>query len=208
MKKNLVIVIVILLGFAMTNCSKEEQPRFIKLEIMPRSAKKIVQAEESINRDRSTNNPSAYDSLAMYWTNEVWLVIQDEMPSQVDKVVGTYDRFWREKSPKYQSKVWTKIEIGCDIEMYRTCEAYSEALLKAMHEYCQSVVNGGYDWVSGERIPEIEQQIDSLFVYDPDPMVEWQYKDRLYSYFLKYAQNPNEKAKYKKNGFLNFGWGN
>lgn len=210
MKKFVTILLVVLIGFIMSfmsSCSKDEQPRYVKLEIMPRSAQKIVQAEESINRDRSTNNPSAYDSLATYWANEVWLVIQDEMPSTIDQVVGTYDQYWREHSPKYQSTVWVRIDVGCDIEMYRTCPAYSEALLEDLHEYCQSIVNGGYEWVSGERIPEKEEEIKNLFVYDPDPMVEWQYKARLYDYFLRYAQNPNAKAKYKKNGFLNFGWG-
>lgn len=207
MKKIVISLLLVIMVMATQSCSKEEQPRFVKIEIMSRSAQKIVQAEDAINQDRATANPSAYDSLAIYWTNEVWLVIQEEMQSQTDRVVGTYDEYWRNHSPKHQSKVWVRIDVGCDIEMYRTCEAYSNTLLQYLHNYCQSIVNGGYQWVSGERIPQKEEEIVNLFVYDPDPMVEWQYKDRLYDYFLRYARNPNAKAKYKKNGFLNFGWG-
>jgi len=206
MKTKNILILLLVAMVLISSCSKEEQPRFVKIEIMKRTAAKVVQAENAIDRNRATSNPSAYRELAAYWTEEVWLVVQDEMPREITKVVGEYDKFWREKSPKHQSKVWKRIDVGVDIELYRTNKAYSEVLLRMLRDYCHKIVNGGYEYVSGERIEEDEAVLLNLFVFDPDPMVDYHYKDRLYEYFLKFAHNPNEKAKYEKNGFLNFGW--
>ncbi len=209
MKKITFLLMIAIISMIVVSCSDDEQPRYIKVEILKNTGNKIVEAENRIDADRSTNDPSSYDSLARYWANEVMLVLQEELPGAIDQVVGTYDEYWREHSPRHQKTVWVRIDVGVNAELYRVCPDYSEKALQRLHNYCESVVNGGIDWASGERIPWIEDEIIHLFVFNPDedPDYFWQYYDRLVEYFLKFAQNPNHKAKYKRNGFMNFGWG-
>lgn len=207
--KLLFVSIVAIIFLIASSCSKDEQPRYVKVEILENTGKKIVEAENEINKDRATSDPSKYDSLATHWTEQVKIVLQEEITWAIDQVVGAYDKEWRENPPKHQKKVWVRIDVGCNIEVYRVCTDYSEKLLRKLHHYCESVVNGGIEWASGERIPWIEDEIKNLFVFDPDesPNTFWQYEGRLHDYFLRYAQNPNAKAEYKNNGFLNIGWG-
>lgn len=214
MKKFVVISIVILLGIAMSNCSKEEQPRYVKMEILPRTGKKILQMEEYVDSHRDNISPGAYHELALYARDEVMKVLLDELKpdtiltnhGEIARVVGEYDKFWREKSPKYKSKVWGRLDVGVDIEVYRYLGDYSDDLLYMLKSYCEHTVNGSSQWVSGERINEEEEKIKNMFFQHPDEYFQWQYSDRLYNRFLKFAENPNNKPKYEKNGFLNFGW--
>jgi len=206
MKKLIKFLMGIIFMLTIPSCEKDEQPRFIEIEILPTTAGTILRMEKYIDENRSTNDPDAYNALANYATQEVYAVLMNELPGEIDRVVGDYDKYWRQHHPNRQRKVWTKIDVGCHREVYRCCSSYSEELLLRLREYCESVVNGGVDWASGERIPEKEKEIIELFLSNPD--VDWQYRDRLWDYFRNFAQNPNAKAEYKKNGFLNFGWWN
>lgn len=215
MKKILYLFVVIFLCVAINSCKKEGQPSFIKVEILKKTGQEIKNQEDKIDRDRSSYNPSAYDSLAKVATDKVWAVLAIELKpdtfyskkGDISVVVAAYDEFWRNKHPKYQSSVWRRLDVGVNIEVYRVCTFYSEQLLKWLKSYCEGTVNGSIEWTPGVRNKE-EMDIRNLFVYDPDPSVVWGHYDRLQSYFKDFAQDPNAKAKYKKNGFLNFGWWN
>jgi len=218
MKKFNIFFVVILIGFAISfisSCSKEEQPRYVKVEILSNTAKKINQMEKYVDDRRATVDPSGYHDLARYATDEVLSVLVLELKSpgnpnhgDVPKVVKEYNELWRHKSPKYKSSVWRRLDVGVHPDVYRYMKAYSEELLLFLKDYCQNVVNGSSEWVSGERISEKEDEIINMVYQHPDPLHEWQYSDRLYDTFLRFAEDPNKKPKKKKNGFLNFGWWN
>jgi len=218
MKKIIIFLITILIGFSMSflsSCSKEEQPRYVKVQILKNTAKKINQMEKYVDDRRATVDPSGYHDLARYARDEVLVVLIPELKNLEDpnngdipKVVKEYNEFWRHKSPKYKSKVWSRIDVGVHPDTYRYMKAYSEDLLLMLKDYCEKVVNGSSEWVSGERIPEKEDEIINMVYQHPDEFFEWQYADRLYDTFLKFAENPNNKPKKQKDGFLNFGWWN
>lgn len=216
MKKSIVFLIGIVLIVAINSCSKDEQPRYMKVTILKRTGEKIKQMEDLIDRDRATADPSAYDSLANYCTNEVLMVLLNELKpdtfrsnnGDIALVIGKYDEYWRSHHPKHKSKVWKRIDVGVQVDVYRVCTGYSDKLLLRLKNYCDGVVNGSPQWVTGERVDWMEVEIQRLFIFDPDPSVVWQYKDQLQDYFKKFAVDPNEKRKYQNDGFLNFGWWN
>lgn len=215
MKKLLCLFFVIVLCVALKSCRKGEQPLFINVEILKRTGQEIVNQEDRIDKDRGSYNPSAYDSLAKVATDKVWAVLMIELKpdtfyskkGDIALVVMKYDEYWRKKHPKYQSEVWPRLDVGVQIDVYRVCTYYSDQLLRRLKSYCEATVNGSPEWTEGVRNKE-EMEIRNLFIYDPDPAVNWGHYDRLYSYFKDFANNPNSKAKYRRNGFMNFGWGN
>ena len=216
MKKLIFLVLGIALIVATPSCKKDGQPRYIKVEILKQTGEKIKQMEDLIDRNWAPSNPSTYDSLAHYGTNEVMVVLLHELKADtfrsdrgdIPLVISKYDEYWRGKHPKHQSKVWDGIGVGVQIDVYRVCKRYSDKLLLRLKNYCSGIVNGPPDWTMGERVDWMELEIQHLFIFDPDETVVWQYKDELNYYFKNFAINPNNKAKYKKDGFLNFGWGN
>ena len=198
-----------------TGCKKEEQPRYIKVEILKKTGEKICQMEDLIDRNRATADPSTYDSLANYCSGQVLIVLLNELrpdtnydQGDINLVIGKYDEYWRDKHPKKQKRVWDQLNVGVQVDVYRVCEAYSSKLLISLKNYCEGIVNGSPEWTDGQRNHWIEDGIRNLIIFDPDPSVEWQYKDRLFTYFKDFAVNPNAKAKFKRDGFLDFGWGN
>lgn len=216
MKKLIFLVLGIIFVVGMNSCNKDEQPRFIEVEILSRTGAKIVQMENCIDQNRATANPATYDSLATYCTNEVMQILLNELKPDVfrsnrgdiAKVVAEYDKYWREHHPNKQKNVWTRLDVGVHTDVYRVCEAYSEKILIRLKSYNEGIVNGGVDWVAGDRCDWLEIEIQNLFIFDTDETVIWQYKDRLHDYFKRFAENPNNKAKKKRDGFLNFGWWN
>lgn len=216
MKKVLIALLAIVFAAAIQSCSKDEQPRFVRIDILKNTGSKIVAMEDYIDKNRATADPSTYDALATYCTNEVMTTLLNELKpdtfrsnrGDIAKVVAEYDAFWRDEHPKHKSAVWKRLDVGVNIDVYRVCTPYSEKLLSRLKSYCDGIVNGGIDWVPGDRCDWLELEIQQTFIFDPteDPTVFWQYKDRLHDYFKKFAENPNNKAKPQKDGFLNFGW--
>jgi|GEM_PF-1499168 len=215
-KLTILFFVVLLIIVSFDSCNKDEQPRYIKVDILTRTGAKIVAMEKYIDDNRATANPNTYDSLAARCTNEVMNVLLQELKpdtfrsnsGDIALVVSAYDKCWREKHPKKKSRVWSKLDVGVSVDVYRVCTAYSEKLLKRLKGYCEGIINGGIDWVPGDRCDWMEIEIQQTFIYDPqeDVSMFWQYRDRLNDYFKKFAENPNNKAKPKRDGFLNFGW--
>lgn len=216
MKKIIISLCAIVLIVAINGCNKDEQSRYIKVEILKKTGQEIVNQENAIDRDRASYAPSTYASLAQAATEKVLAVLLKELKpdslystnqGDIPMLVGKYDEYWRDNHPKKKRKVWDRLKVGVNIDVYRVCDAYSEKLLSRLKGYCESVVNGPIEWTDGTR-NATETEIQYLFIHDPDTDVVWQYRERLYEYFLNFAQDPNNKAKHKRDGFMNFGWGN
>lgn len=213
MKKKSIFLLTIVLLAAMSGCKKDEQPRYDKLTILKNTGEKIRQMEKYVDDNRSTGNPSSYDTLARYCTDQVIATLKNELKPDVFRsnrgeialMIAAYDEYWRDKNPKRQSKVWKRLKIGIDDDTYRVCEAYSEALLKQSKSYIEGSVNGPATYISGYRVDWMEDNLRDLMTY-ADPNIVWPYQDRVFIYFKNFAQNPNNKAKFKRHGFMDWGW--
>ena len=213
MKKKSILLVTIVLIAAMNSCRKDEQPRYDKLTILKNTGQKICQMEDYIDAHRANSDPSGYDTLARYCRDQIIASLKNELKPDAFRsnrgdivvIIAAYDQFWRDKHPKNQSKVWKRLKIGVDDDVYRVCEAYSESLLKKSKSYIEGIVNGSASYADGCRVDWMEDDLRDLITY-PDPNIIWPYQDRLFVYFKDYAQNPNAKAKFKRHGFMDWGW--
>ena len=214
MKKICALIFAILLSVAWNGCKKLEQVRYKKVILLPNTGQKIVAMEDYIKNHRDALNPNAYDSLAEYCVNEVMIVLKDEpkpdvgvesKSGEIARLVGiVIDEQW-DHPKKSDSKLLKHIRLGVQDDVYRTFTRFSEAELGDLKGYIKWWIIGSE--TQGVRDEAEEQKLKNK-VDEVDPKNQWEmtYKQELQAYFKSYAQDPKNKAKPKRQGFLNWGW--
>ena len=213
--KKIIILLPILLLWA--GCSKDKlQPRFPDHVILKRTGQKVRDMEQFIEVNRSSGSPIKYDSLASYATDEVIMVLKSELMSDTLKTadedgaiafcVVAFGDYWRDHPHVKKSKIWKIIGIGFDEDAYRVMPEFSERFLKETKYYVEEIVNGSAEYVPGVRELDHEKDLRN-FIEKVDDNNQWlmTFRQILFHYFRSYAENPKNKAKPKRDGWLMFG---
>jgi hypothetical protein len=216
MKKLLYFFVFLLIAGAVS-CSKDKlQPRAPKHVILKVPGQTVRDADQYTETHRETSDPSGYDAIANYVAPLIAQTIQNALKPDTGKtnagaiaeVIGYYANYQWDHPKVKKDKIWEKIKVGIDKDLYRTCPVYCEYLEKKMRDYIESIVTGGPEWTTGVRENWREEALKNS-IYDVDPKNQWKmtFYDELVAYYKSFAQNPKKKAKEKRNGWFIFGGG-
>jgi len=212
--KKLTLMFVIIFIVASNGCNKDDlQPRFPKHVILKAAGQTIRDADQYTETHRENNDPTGYPVIANAVAPLIAQSIQRALKPDtgitnggaIAEVIGYYTNYQWDHPKVKKAKVWEKIAVGIDEDVYRTLTAYCKYLEKKMKEYVEGTVTGSAQWTTGIRNNGLEEAIKNS-IYDVDPDNSWQmtFYDELVVYYKSFAENPKNKAKPKRDGWFIF----
>ncbi len=197
------LIIFVLITVMLSACTKIKdnmfdkkralQPENVSLTILSTPGDLSESMVTYIIDNRDNMDPGGYHGLKNLSADTVRESIVMYLPEDILTVCDKYlNKYYTRNDDKIEdNEVWESLEIGVSESIYKISPQYGEALLRILKNYCENILTGTGEDITGERnILHEEGSIIPLIEHNNEDTGD-DYIDAFHEYYFKIAQEGN-----------------